>query len=85
MLLGAEPFPIKLENPYKKPIPKSLKDPDGDGTLKKSAPPPPKYITLVHHPQSPDLLITLCILVVIILTLTMRLSIVLTLCPHAPA
>eukprot|EP00288_Rhodomonas_lens_P017115 CAMPEP_0177698456 /NCGR_PEP_ID=MMETSP0484_2-20121128/5051_1 /TAXON_ID=354590 /ORGANISM="Rhodomonas lens, Strain RHODO" /LENGTH=780 /DNA_ID=CAMNT_0019209551 /DNA_START=35 /DNA_END=2374 /DNA_ORIENTATION=+ len=30
-----EPFPIKLENPYKKPIPKSLKDPDGDGTLKK--------------------------------------------------
>lgn len=30
-----EPFAIKLENPYKKPIPKHLHDPDGDGTLKK--------------------------------------------------
>jgi hypothetical protein len=30
-----EPFAIKLENPYKKPIPKSIHDPEGDGTLKK--------------------------------------------------
>jgi hypothetical protein len=27
-----EPIAIPLENPYKKPIPKSLKDPHGDGT-----------------------------------------------------
>lgn len=30
-----EPFPIPLENPNKKPIPKSVHDPDGDGTLKR--------------------------------------------------
>eukprot|EP00283_Hemiselmis_rufescens_P018177 CAMPEP_0173441814 /NCGR_PEP_ID=MMETSP1357-20121228/24157_1 /TAXON_ID=77926 /ORGANISM="Hemiselmis rufescens, Strain PCC563" /LENGTH=795 /DNA_ID=CAMNT_0014407417 /DNA_START=119 /DNA_END=2502 /DNA_ORIENTATION=+ len=30
-----EPFPIYLENPYKKPIPKSVHNADGDGTLKK--------------------------------------------------
>lgn len=30
-----EPFAIKIENPYKKKVPKSVHDPDGDGTLRR--------------------------------------------------
>mmetsp|Transcript_16354 Transcript_16354/g.37349 ORF Transcript_16354/g.37349 Transcript_16354/m.37349 type:complete len:809 (-) Transcript_16354:65-2491(-) len=54
-----EPFAIKLENPYKKPIPESVKNPEGDGTLKKveEARKKAREETLSKHSKSkgPDL------------------------------